>query len=73
MKRQKRDKIERAYIKGYHSGVAGKSQDGCPHIDERQRQSWMMGWREGRVDNWDGMVGVSGVHKLGTIEQAAVQ
>ncbi len=63
MKRQKRDKIERAFIKGYNTGVTGKSRDICPHEMIEMRQAWLTGWREGRSDNWDGFTGVSGVHK----------
>ncbi|HSH57351.1 MAG TPA: ribosome modulation factor, partial [Halomonas sp.] len=27
------------------------------------REYWMSGWREGRGDQWDGMTGISGIHK----------
>ena len=32
--------------------------------DEEHRQNWLSGWREGRSDQWDGLTGVSGVHKI---------
>ncbi|MFJ6830721.1 ribosome modulation factor [Pseudomonas sp. NPDC090964] len=28
------------------------------------RQAWINGWREGRGDNWDGMTGTAGIHRL---------
>ncbi|MCL6414623.1 ribosome modulation factor [Aestuariirhabdus sp. Z084] len=64
MKRQKRDKTERAFVKGYNTGVTGKSRDQCPHDALEMRQAWLTGWREGRSDNWDGLTGVSGVHRV---------
>ena len=64
MRRQKRDKNIRAYDKGYQAGVAGRSSDFCPHTDDVHRQNWLSGWREGRSDQWDGLTGVSGVHKI---------
>ena len=64
MKRQKRDKSDRAYTKGYQTGVSGRSKDICPHEDPQLRQAWLSGWREGRCDNWDGMTGISGVQRM---------
>ena len=64
MKRQKRNKSDRAYIKGYQTGVFGRSKDMCPHESPRTRQSWLTGWREGRCDKRDGMTGISGVHRM---------
>jgi hypothetical protein len=34
------------------------------HLLYRQRQAWINGWREGRGDNWDGMTGTAGIHRL---------
>ncbi|TGD74789.1 ribosome modulation factor [Mangrovimicrobium sediminis] len=67
MKRQKRDMNSRAFDKGYQAGVTGRSVDFCPHENSAHRQSWLCGWREGRADQWDGLTGVSGVHKLRTL------
>ena len=67
MKSQKRDSSIRAYKKGYQAGLSGKSKDSCPLSNEPQRQEWIMGWREGRQDNWDGLTGVSSVSKLSQI------
>lgn len=67
MKRQKRDMGTRAFDRGYQAGVSGRSMDLCPHENEQQRMNWLSGWREGRSDQWDGMTGVSGVHRIPTI------
>ena len=64
MRRQKRDMNDRAFDRGYQAGVSGRSSDFCPHEDDNHRQNWLTGWREGRCDQWDGLTGVSGVHKL---------
>lgn len=67
MKRQKRDKMERAYQKGYMAGVEGKSKTLCPKDEGPEHQQWINGWREGRGDNWDGFTGVSGIHRVNEI------
>ena len=64
MKRQKRDIEQRSFNKGYQAGVSGKSKSLCPNTTESAKQNWLSGWREGRGDNWDGLIGVSGLHKL---------
>ena len=64
MKRQKRDRSDRAFTKGYQTGVSGRSKDICPHAEPQLRQAWLSGWREGRTDNWNGFMGVSGVHRV---------
>jgi len=64
MKRQKRDIDQRAFNKGYQVGVSGKSKSLCPNTTQTAQQNWLSGWREGRGDNWDGLTGVSGIHKL---------
>ncbi|RMF15567.1 MAG: ribosome modulation factor [Gammaproteobacteria bacterium] len=64
MRRQKRNTLERAYLKGYQAGVSGRSKDMCPASNLMARQQWMNGWRDGRADHWDGYTGVSGIHKL---------
>lgn len=67
MRRQKRDRMERAYQKGYMAGVEGKSKELCPKIDGPEHQQWINGWREGRGDNWDGFTGVSGIHRVNQV------
>ncbi len=65
MKRQKRDKTERAFSKGYQTGSSGRANDICPHTEETEaRQAWLNGWREGWSDHVEGYTGVSGIHKL---------
>lgn len=61
MRRQKRDKNDRAFTRGYQLGVHGKSKDLCPFNDNAARQAWLSGWRTGREDNWDGYIGTAGV------------
>lgn len=51
MKRQKRDRGERAYSRGYQAGLQGRSRDSCP-FDDTMRQTWLNGWREGRDMSW---------------------
>ncbi|SFX00821.1 ribosome modulation factor [Marinospirillum alkaliphilum] len=63
MKRQKRDRANRVYTRGYQAGLAGQSREKCPTQQEDLRTSWLSGWREGREDMWSGMRGVSAIHK----------
>ena len=63
MKTHKRNSTGRAYAKGYRSGINGKSKDTCHHIEGDNRSQWLGGWREGRADQWDGYIGVSGIQK----------
>ncbi|TBW54618.1 ribosome modulation factor [Marinobacter halodurans] len=67
MKRQKRDMSARAFKRGYLAGISGKSKDSCPLEQVDTRQEWLNGWREGRMDNWEGLTGVSGIHRLPNI------
>lgn len=67
MRRQKRDRLERAYTKGYMAGVHGRSKEECPSQVGPIHQEWINGWREGRTDQWDGFTGVSGVHKINKV------
>ena len=56
MKRQKRDRGERAYSRGYQAGLQGRSRDACPFAEEEEamRQTWLNGWREGKDMSWQG-------------------
>ncbi|KPB17699.1 Ribosome modulation factor [Pseudomonas savastanoi pv. nerii] len=47
-----------------NNGVHGKSRELCPFTLPSVRQAWINGWREGRGDNWDGMTGTAGIHRL---------
>lgn len=67
MKRQKRDRRERAYQKGYLAGLEGRSKTLCPSGIPELHQEWMNGWREGRSDQWDGLTGVRGIHRLNEV------
>lgn len=67
MRRQKRNRLDRAFQKGYLAGVNGKSRDFCPKDIGPEHQEWINGWREGREDKWNGMQGVSGLHKVAAV------
>ncbi|MDB6063126.1 MAG: ribosome modulation factor [Verrucomicrobiaceae bacterium] len=64
MKKQKRDLKERAYQRGYRAGLEGRHQELCPHVLSSMRDQWLSGWREGRLDNWNGFNMASGMQKL---------
>ncbi len=67
MKRQKRNKNELIFSRGYQSGLNGRSKETCPYNTDLQKQLWLNGWREGRQDQWSGYSGVSGIHKLAMV------
>ena len=69
MKRQKRDITERAFNKGYQAGIDGRSRSLCPHDSGGARQQWLNGWRESRVDQWDGFNRMAQVQKLSNLQQ----
>ncbi len=46
MKRQKRDRLERARTKGYQAGLAGRSKEVCPYQCIAARGYWLGGWRD---------------------------
>ena len=46
MKRQKRDRLERAHSQGYKAGLAGRSKEMCPYDNVDPRSQWLGGWRE---------------------------
>lgn len=56
MKRQKRDRGERAYSRGYQAALQGRSREACPFVEENLRQTWLNGWREGKEMNWQAEV-----------------
>ncbi len=41
MKRQKRDRLERAHQRGYQAGIAGRSKEMCPYQALNQRSYWL--------------------------------
>lgn len=48
MKRQKRDRLDRAQAKGYQAGINGRSSDTCPYQTIEFKSQWLGGWRDGR-------------------------
>lgn len=50
MKRQKRDRLERAAARGYYAGVSGRSREMCPYSTLDARSEWMGGWRKAAED-----------------------
>lgn len=54
MRRQKRDRLERAHARGYQAGVDGRSRDDCPYATLNAREQWLGGWREARSERPDG-------------------
>jgi ribosome modulation factor len=59
----KRNLEVRFYNKGYAAGIAGRSKDLCPSGYGSGRDSWLSGWRDGRTSAWEGLTGVSGIHR----------
>jgi len=56
MKRQKRDRQDRAYSRGYQAGVSGRSKDNCPYQDIGIKSEWLGGWREAISDKQQGLI-----------------
>ncbi len=49
MKKQKRDRVERAFNSGFKAGIRGRSGEQCPYESLLDlRSTWFNGWREGR-------------------------
>ncbi|CAH0533478.1 Ribosome modulation factor [Vibrio stylophorae] len=55
MKRQKRDRLERAHNKGYNAGLHGRSSEDCPYQATDAKTYWLGGWREARSDKLSGL------------------
>jgi ribosome modulation factor len=55
MKRQKRDRQDRAHAKGYQAGIAGRSKENCPYNNVEVKSEWLGGWREAIADRQDGL------------------
>ncbi|HDV5467397.1 TPA: ribosome modulation factor [Vibrio cholerae] len=55
MKRQKRDRLERARSQGYKAGLNGRSHDECPYQQTEVRSYWLGGWRDARNDKLSGL------------------
>lgn len=55
MRRQKRDRLERAHAKGFQAGVDGRSREDCPFDNLNAREQWLGGWREARTARQEGL------------------
>lgn len=64
MKRQRRDRSEQLFSRGFQAGVGGRSFEFCPYQDVNLKQHWMAGWREGRACYHQGMSGVSALPRM---------
>ena len=56
MKRQKRDRQDRAHSKGYQAGISGRSKDNCPYNNLEVKSEWLGGWREAISDRQEGLI-----------------
>lgn len=50
MKRQKRDRLERAQSRGYQAELFGKLKKLCPYQSINARFEWLEGWRQAMED-----------------------
>jgi ribosome modulation factor len=64
MKRFKRNRIQRAFEKGYQLGLSGRSRENCPFLTGLARSKWLEGWREGRNDWREGLTDALTCYKL---------
>ncbi len=55
MKRQKRDRLERAQSQGYKAGLNGRSMEECPYQHPDVKSFWLGGWRDARDDKNAGL------------------
>ncbi|CAM4408672.1 ribosome modulation factor [Vibrio astriarenae] len=55
MKRQKRDRNERAHSQGYKAGLNGRSSEECPYQQMEAKSYWLGGWRDARDDKNAGL------------------
>ncbi|WP_299268294.1 ribosome modulation factor [uncultured Psychrosphaera sp.] len=55
MKRQKRDRLDRAHSQGYKAGITGRSRETCPYQQSGSKSQWLGGWREAIGDKSDGL------------------
>lgn len=50
MRRQKRDKLGRAFSNGYQAGLLGRNKENCPYQNNNTKSEWLGGWRETVTD-----------------------
>ena len=55
MKRQKRDRLERAQARGYQAGLNNRSSEACPYKTQDARTNWLGGWRDAREELHTGL------------------
>jgi ribosome modulation factor len=55
MKRQKRDRLERAQSQGYKAGLNGRSSETCPYQQTDAKSYWLGGWRDAKGDIESGL------------------
>ena len=55
MKRQKRDRQDRAHSRGYQAGILGRGKDHCPYKNLEIKSEWLGGWREAIEDRQQGI------------------
>ena len=56
MKREKRDRQNRAHSRGYQAGILGRSKEKCPYEDLEIKSEWLGGWREAIEDRQQGLM-----------------
>ena len=64
MKRLKRNRIQRAFDKGYQLGRAGRSKENCPCLPGVPRRKGLDGWRHARHDWREGLTDALTCYKL---------
>ncbi|USD39581.1 MULTISPECIES: ribosome modulation factor [Ferrimonas] len=55
MKRQKRDRLERAQARGFQAGLSGRSKENCPYQSMDAKMMWLGGWRDAIDSRVSGM------------------
>ena len=48
MKRQKRNRANRAHSRGFHAALMGRTRSDCPFKKLEFKEEWLSGWREAR-------------------------
>lgn len=54
MNRQKRDRSERAFSKGFKAGLSGQGKNVCPYNTTEEKTQWLGGWREANEERHAG-------------------
>ncbi|MBT8449184.1 MAG: ribosome modulation factor [Gammaproteobacteria bacterium] len=48
MKRQKRNRANRAHSRGFNAALLGRTRSDCPFKKLEFKEEWLSGWREAR-------------------------